>query len=130
MAALPSDCLQLLCFLDFMRAEPQSQAHPDSVTLLKVGLALFARRATFSTISICRANPLVAHPRCWRSAEQHVFRFVDFRGEVVGAAAVGVVLHHQAFVRGADLGFVGAGGDAEHPERFLARHAAVTARTV
>src|SRR5215472_13146728 len=57
------------------------------------------------------------------AAEEDVFGFVDLGGDVVRAAAVGMILHHQAPVRGADFVFGRAFVQAEDFQRLLARHA-------
>src|SRR5437867_3721395 len=53
---------------------------------------------------------------------QQVLGLVDLGGEVVRPALVGMQLHHQAAMRGADRLLVGAGLEAEDAIGLLARH--------
>src|SRR5579884_1172742 len=60
------------------------------------------------------ALPIGTRPNSPRlPVQEHVAGAVDLGGEVVGAAVVGVQLHHQTVVRLLDRGGVGAGGEAE-----------------
>lgn len=56
------------------------------------------------------------------AAEEDVFGLVDFGGEIITAAAIGMNLHHQTPVGGADFAFTRTTLQPQYAERLGARH--------
>src|SRR4051794_9082845 len=80
--------------------------------------------------STATERPLLPRPRTPRkfnhllATDQHVLCAVDARGEIGGAAGVGMRAADQAPVRRLDLLLGGALGEPQHGQRLLTRHVA------